>query len=65
MKQFFILKYLSALELVGFFIKTGVTCTVVPIHKESARVLFPRGTNVDAARKNLSFLKTLPVQEEV
>ena len=65
MRQFYApLKYLYALEVVGFMIDRGLQCTVEPIGKDRYRVLFPEGHG-EAARSKLKFLGNMPLQQEV
>ena len=64
MRQFYApLKYLLALEVIGFMIDRGLACTVEPIGNDRYRVLFPEGHG-EAARAKLKFLKTMPLQTE-
>lgn len=62
MKPFYFnLKYLNILEVVGFFIKEGITCEVVPIDKERAYIHFDEVEHGERARKRLIFLKSVPI----
>ncbi len=65
MEQFFFLKYLNALEVVGFMIaKRNVTCRTVPMGGDRYRVMFPSdGGHGEAAKRNFVFLRNVPIQQ--
>ncbi len=64
MEQFSLLKYLSALDVVGFMIaKRGVICKVIPMGGDRYRVVFPSNQgHGEAAKQKLWFLRNVPVQ---
>lgn len=64
MEQYFFLKYLNALEVVGFMIaKRGVPCKTIPMGGDRYRVVFPSDQgHGEAAKQKLWFLRNVPIQ---